>query len=155
MKLSCGREIRSLSFPVAVCYNLSRSPSFPKKHIDLIISIPNSQHPILHNSIRIHLLTNNKLISIRNDINNHPSVLQWMSLSHERYNSTIRNSLQILLVGESQGGRRACRSEIECNPFYQLQRSRSPGAARVIQAKFLCSANPPTGQSAPEYNPNP
>ena len=69
------------------------------------------------------------------------SVLEWMSLSHERYNSTIRNSLQILLVGELQGGRRARRSEIECNPFYQLQRSRSTGAARVIQGNFCA---PPT-----------
>ena len=64
-----------------------------------------------------------------------------MSLSHERYNSTIRNSLQILLVRELQRGRRACRSEIECNPFYQLQRSRSTGAARVIQGNFCA---PPT-----------
>ena len=70
------------------------------------------------------------------------SVLEWMSLSHERYNSTIRNSLQILLVGELQGGRRARRSEIECNPFYQLQRSRRTGAlARVVQGNFCAPPN--------------
>ena len=89
----------------------------------------------------IQLLTNNKLISNRNDINNHCSVLEWMSLSRERYNSAIRNSLQILLVGELHSGRRARRSEIECNPFYKLQRSRSTGAARVIQGNFSA---PPT-----------
>ena len=49
------------------------------------------------------------------------SVLEWMSLSHERHNSTMRNSLQILLVGELQDLWRARRSDIECNPFYQLQ----------------------------------
>ena len=106
-----------------------------------MISIPNTQHPILHNSIKIELLTNNKLISNRNDIYNHRSVLEWMTLSHGRYNSTIRNDPHILLVGELQGGRRARRSEIKCNPFYQLQRSRSTGAARVIQGNFCA---PPT-----------
>ena len=65
-----------------------------------------------------------------------------MFLSDERYNSTIRNSLRILLVGELQGGRIWSRgSEIECNPFYQLQRSRSTGAARVIRGNFCA---PPT-----------
>ena len=65
-----------------------------------------------------------------------------MPLSDERYNSTIRSSLRILLVGELQGGRIwARRSEIECNPFYQLQRSRSNGAARIIRCNFCA---PPT-----------
>ena len=73
--------------------------------------------------------------------NNHRSVLEWMSLSHERYNSTIQHSLQVLLVGELQGGRRAGRSEIECNPFYQLQSSRGTGVARVMQGNFCA---PPT-----------
>ena len=53
----------------------------------------------------------------------------------------MKDTSQILLVGELQRGRRARSSQIECNPFYQMQRSRSTGAARVIQGN-LCA--PPT-----------